>query len=125
MTMPEHVAEALYDRQSGSFYWSCSCGDRSQPVFPKHAADAEGTAHAATANHAKKFDALHADVQALIAEWRDPETAPPHAVAHQDPRDGMVTFHIRGFHEHLAHILAALRTYQRDPTPKPKLEKQP
>lgn len=112
--MPRHVAEAQYDKVSGSYRWVCSCGRSSRPVFPRHAADAEGQSHAARANRAAEFAAMTALVEMFAAEWPDPETSHPHLVAHQDPQDGTVTFLIRGFHEHLAYILAAVRTHQRD-----------
>jgi hypothetical protein len=57
--------------------------------------------------------ATAADAEALVDEWAGPGLK-PHAVAHQDPRTGVVTFHVRGTPTHLGHILAALRAT--DPT---------
>lgn len=54
------------------------------------------------------FTELTALVEQFLREWPGPDPV-PHGVAHQDPRSGRLTFHLRGLPEHLAFIAAALR----------------
>lgn len=41
----EHVTSVERDKASGSYRWSCSCGDGSRPVLPLHAAEAGADSH--------------------------------------------------------------------------------
>ncbi|MDG4797651.1 hypothetical protein [Micromonospora sp. WMMD1082] len=56
-----------------------------------------------------EFVALIAAVESLLAEWTGPDPLPPHGVAHQDPRIGLLTWHLRGLPAQLDHVRAALR----------------
>ncbi|MFF0182616.1 hypothetical protein ACFYPF_26355 [Micromonospora sp. NPDC005223] len=55
-----------------------------------------------------EFTALIATVETVLAEWTGPGPVRPHGVAHQDPRTGLLTWHLRGLPAQLDHLHAAL-----------------
>ena len=56
-----------------------------------------------------EFTALIAAVETVLAEWTGPGRVRPHGVAHQDPRTGLLAWHLRGLPDQLDHLHAALR----------------
>ncbi|MFI7510667.1 hypothetical protein ACIBSS_28000 [Micromonospora aurantiaca] len=67
------------------------------------------TGQARTAADDPEFTALIATVETVLAEWTGPGPVRPHGVAHQDPRTGLLTWHLRGLPAQLDHLHAALR----------------
>ncbi len=54
------------------------------------------------------FESAVADATAIVEKWAGPGDRPPVSVAHQDPETGVITFHLRGSAEQLAHVREAL-----------------
>ena len=46
-THAKHDTTVEYDKSSASYWWSCSCGERSNPVLPQHAAESLAEWHVA------------------------------------------------------------------------------
>ncbi|MFI5837745.1 hypothetical protein ACIA5A_29115 [Micromonospora sp. NPDC051300] len=67
------------------------------------------TGRARTKADDPEFTALIATVETVLAEWTGPSPARPHGVAHQDPRTGLLTWHLRGLPAQLDYLHAALR----------------
>lgn len=55
-----------------------------------------------------EFAAMIEAVDAFRACWPGPGPITPHAVAHQDPMTGMVTFHLRGLPEQFDYLRAGI-----------------
>lgn len=71
----EHRAWTSRDEQSGSYRWSCTCGDGSRPVLPMHAAES------LAANHEQSANAPRIPDQPDGIEDDSPDLPDPHRAA--------------------------------------------
>ncbi|MBM0201869.1 hypothetical protein JNW90_01200 [Micromonospora sp. STR1s_5] len=76
----------------------------------------ESTGRAPRTRKTKQVDPEHAalitTVETVLAEWSGPGAVRPHGVAHQDPRTGLLTWHLHGLPAQLDHIHTALRAVE-------------